>query len=122
MWFQDTAIRDTSYCYLSVQSTMVPYICYEGYAHICMYTDTHYTLSQVYLAKQLPVLVSISLSKQTEPTKLKITILILFFWTMYKYPLKLFPIIQEIQQATYFESIRDKYFYFMTVTVSDLYN
>jgi len=50
---------------------MVPYIWYEGYTHICMYT--HYTLSQVYLAKQLPVLVSISLNKQTEQTILIIT-------------------------------------------------
>ena len=73
MWFQDPAIRENNYCYLSVKSTMVPYICFEGYAHLCMYTHTHYTLSQVYLAKELPVVVSILLNKQTEETILKIT-------------------------------------------------
>ena len=70
---KDTAVRDTSYCYLLVQPTMVPYIWYDGYANICMYIHTHYTLSQVYLAKELPVLVSVSLNKQIKQTILIIT-------------------------------------------------
>ena len=68
-----TIKKNTSYCYRQVQSTIVPYIWYDGYAHKCMCTHTHththtyYTLSQVYLATELPVLVSVSLNKQSKP-------------------------------------------------------
>jgi hypothetical protein len=70
MWFQDTAIS-TVIC-----QCIHLWFHIFGMAdmHICAYAHTHtqYTSSQVYVAKKLPVLLSVSLTKHMEQTIIKI--------------------------------------------------